>query len=77
MFAGVYSEYIDTKVNKDDLASIVYTSGITGKSRGVMLTHNNFCSCMYGANCNVIVTGLSLLMLPLHHTFGLMAEDHI
>ena len=69
-----YTDYLDAVVNKDDLASVVYTSGTTGKSKGVMLTHNNFCSCMYGACCNVLLTGPSLLVLPLHHTFGLVAS---
>ena len=69
-----YTDFINAKVGKDNLASIVYTSGTTGKSKGVMLTHNNFCSCMYGACCNVMLTGSSLLVLPLHHTFGLVAS---
>ena len=29
---------------------------------------------MYGACCNVLLTGSSLLVLPLHHTFGLVAS---
>lgn len=66
--------YIDLEVKKDDLASIVYTSGTTGNSKGVMLTHFNFCSSAYGACCNVLVTGPVLLLLPLHHTFGLTAS---
>ncbi len=74
LIADGYTEYINKEVQKDDLASIVYTSGTTGKSKGVMLTHNNFCSCMYGACCNVELTGTSLLVLPLHHTFGLVAS---
>lgn len=74
LIADGYYEYINVEVNKDELASIVYTSGTTGKSKGVMLTHNNFCSCMYGACCNVLLTGTSLLVLPLHHTFGLVAS---
>lgn len=74
LITGGYTDYLDVTVDKDDVASIVYTSGTTGKSKGVMLTHGNFCSCMYGACCNVLLTGPSLLVLPLHHTFGLVAS---
>lgn len=72
LFNG-YKDFVDVKVSKDDLASIVYTSGTTGKSKGVMLTHGNFMSNMYAASCNVKVDGASILLLPLHHTFGLVA----
>lgn len=74
LIANGYTDFTKIKVDKDDLASIVYTSGTTGISKGVMLTHNNFCSCMYGACGNVLLTGTSLLVLPLHHTFGLVAS---
>ncbi len=66
-------EFIDTTPTKDTLASIVYTSGTTGKSKGVMLTHGNFASDAIGACRNVTVFGTSILLLPLHHTFGLVA----
>ncbi len=66
-------EYSAIAPGKDDLASIVYTSGTTGKPKGVMLSHNNLCSSMYGSCCNVWLDGASLLILPLHHTFGLVA----
>ncbi len=68
-----YTEFVDAEISKDDLASIVYTSGTTGKSKGVMLTHNNFASCVWGASCNVSVCGPSILILPLHHTFAISA----
>jgi len=74
LIAEGYTAFADIEVNRDDLASIVYTSGTTGKSKGVMLTHYNFCSCMYGACCNAYIYGTSLLLLPLHHTFGLVAS---
>ena len=68
-----YTDYINKEVNKDDLAFIVYTSGTTGKSKGVMLTHNNLMSDLYAASCNARIDGTSILLLPLHHTFGLVA----
>lgn len=67
-------EYLDVTIEGNDLASIVYTSGTTGKSKGVMLTHNNFCSNVHGACCNVTLSGSTVLMLPLHHSFGLVAS---
>lgn len=58
-------------VRRDDLASIVYTSGTTGDPKGVMLTHRNFLSNVYGI---LSVTRMDhrdvfLSILPLAHTF--------
>jgi Long-chain acyl-CoA synthetases (AMP-forming) len=68
-----HKEYSCITPGRDDLASIVYTSGTTGIPKGVMLSHNNLCSSLYGSCCNVWFEGASLLVLPLHHTFGLVA----
>lgn len=57
---------------ENQLASIVFTSGTTGRSKGVMLTHGNLCADIHGSCSNARLGGTGLLVLPLHHTFGLV-----
>ena len=60
-----------TAPQPEDLASIVYTSGTTGRPKGVMLTHRNIVSnAQSGASCFELGPGDNFLsVLPLHHTF--------
>ena len=54
-----------------DVASVLFTSGTTGKPKGVLLTHSNFASLAAKlANLFDLRVGHGLLsVLPLHHTF--------
>ena len=54
----------------DDLASIVYTSGTTGRPKGVMLSHKNMLSNAYCGMRSVALTPQDRLLsfLPLSHT---------
>ncbi len=59
------------QIKEDDLASIVYTSGTTGHSKGVMLTHKNI---IYDAIATLKMVTITpedrlLSILPLAHTF--------
>ena len=53
----------------EDLACIVYTSGTTGKTKGVMLTHKNICSNVY-ALLHINTGGHGIGFLPLNHTYS-------
>ncbi|KGK92012.1 hypothetical protein DP73_00115 [Desulfosporosinus sp. HMP52] len=66
-------DFASLKLERDQLAAINYTSGTTGLSKGVMLTHRNLISNTIGALNNVQVYTTSLLILPIHHTFGFTA----
>ncbi len=61
--------YLEGEVLPEDLACIVYTSGTTGKSKGVMLTHRNLVSDLIAGN-SVMTGGHAISFLPINHTFS-------
>lgn len=60
---------VEAEVQPSDLACIVYTSGTTGKSKGVMLSHGNIASDAV-ASCRVMHGKHAIGFLPLNHTFS-------
>jgi long-chain acyl-CoA synthetase len=66
------AESIDTEVQPDDLATILYTSGTTGQPRGVMLSHRNLVANAI-ATTDAVGTGdheTRLCFLPLSHVYA-------
>jgi len=63
-------------ISNDSLAVISYTSGTTGFSKGVMITHNSLaCNVRYAQNHMPLKPGDPLVsFLPLAHTYGCAFE---
>ncbi len=57
------------EIAPNDLACIVFTSGTTGKSKGVMLTHKNVAS-NCSSSCRVLTGRHAIAFLPLNHTLS-------
>jgi long-chain acyl-CoA synthetase len=63
----------DEPIREDDIAEILYTSGTTGHSKGVMLTHRNLVSNLFeGPDLIGVINERSVILsiLPLAHAFG-------
>ena len=70
---GGTSSLPDAGLSEEDLAVIIFTSGTTGSSKGVMLTHGNIvANVMATAQYVSIQDGVLLSVLPLHHTYETM-----
>ena len=65
------SEYENIKINPDEMKILLFTSGTTGNSKAVMLSHKNICSNIVSIASIVKVDNSTkvLSILPLHHTY--------
>ena len=76
IYDGGNTAYADTVPDMDHVAAILFTSGTTGTSKGVMLTHKNFvatcnaaCRIMDHFNCDSTFVDC----LPLNHSYEITA----
>ncbi|MBR4020799.1 MAG: AMP-binding protein, partial [Firmicutes bacterium] len=59
------------EIRKDETRILIFTSGTTGNSKGVCLSHHNICSNIY-STCQVVKIkpeDKTLSILPIHHTY--------
>ena len=65
------TRYLDAEIDPNAMCSLLFTSGTTGMSKGVMLCHRNFCYEVMAAMGIVKISpdDCGISMLPLHHTY--------
>jgi long-chain acyl-CoA synthetase len=84
----VTEEEIENRIRSavpEDIVAIIYTSGTTGKSKGVILTQNNFVSNIYQATRSDLMMRQkkrdlhlnALVHLPLCHSYARSSDYHV
>lgn len=59
---------------KHDAAAIFYTSGSSGKSKGVMLSQENMMADIALGSRSLLLNGNAMAILPFYHSFGLLTS---
>ncbi len=64
------NSYFDCKIKPNELSLLVFTSGTTGKGKGVMLSQTNIVSNVRNLIKIITIGNKTVAALPPHHTFG-------
>jgi len=77
--AAMFADFPDAAVTMSDLASILYTSGTTGRSKGAMLTHGNlyFNAETLKDTWRFTANDVLLHALPIFHIHGLFVATNV
>ncbi|MCL2740444.1 MAG: AMP-binding protein, partial [Oscillospiraceae bacterium] len=62
--------YLDYEIDEDRTTAIIFTSGTTGLAKGVELHHKGLTYNIVHGNRLGLMSGDTVLLLPLHHTYG-------
>ena len=64
--------FVEAVIDREAMCTLLFTSGTTGQSKGVMLSHKNISANVYNMSKYVnIRRGGGLSVLPMHHTYEL------
>ena len=69
-FAADPQPYFNARINPNKLSLLVFTSGTTGKGKGVMLSQNAILSDLSDVIPYVYFSNKTVGVLPPHHTYG-------
>ena len=63
--------FLNAKIDEDKMTEILFTSGTTGRPKGVMLSHKNLLHVVKSTSqiVNLSTEDRTLSLLPIHHTF--------
>ena len=76
-FSGLFEENrgsFQENAGSDQLCTIMFTSGTTGKSKGVMLTHRNMAENATCLDMKIPEKTVLLSVLPIHHAYCLSMD---
>ena len=64
-------DFIEAEINNEEMGVLLFTSGTTGVSKGVMLSHKNIAADLMAAPTvlKVMPSDVFFSLLPLHHTY--------
>lgn len=73
---GIKLELKPVELSEDDLCTLIFTSGTTGKPKGAMLTHGNFASQVEVVHEHIYLKEgkTALLILPIWHAYERTCE---
>lgn len=64
--------FIDYQIDRKKMCCIMFTSGTSGSSKGVMLSHENIAEDINSSCQLFVLEGNTIAVLPFHHAFGLV-----
>ncbi len=70
LFAADSAPYFDAEIDDERMSLLVFTSGTTGKGKGVMLSQRNVIADLTEIIPYISFTKKTVFVLPPHHTYG-------
>jgi long-chain acyl-CoA synthetase len=70
LLGGGDTTFTGLRTDRDTMAMLMYTSGTTGVSKGVMLSHRNVAASIVGSCKTIWFPGDTVAVLPFHHVLG-------
>lgn len=71
---GCESCSYDTEIDPDKMCTMMFTSGTTGKSKGVMLSNRNLATNVENCIVQIEPGTVSMSVLPIHHSYCLTSD---